>query len=466
MTLHIPLLDSSHAGPSTHRHKQIIPSSDVHNDLKNVVRCLRGSKRIVVVTGAGISTGADIPDFRSSTGLFNGDRAQVGRTKDLFNVKCLSSPSLLADHHALITSLASLSISANPTPFHSFLSSLSSSGRLLRCYTQNIDGLESKVGLKIGIPPAPTAKSRARPKSRSKTTTADDLIDLQLTTTPLLESEPEPEVIPLHGSIHTLSCTLCRATFPILPHLPLSPLAIPCPTCELTSTIREALSERRRKQGFLRSDVILYGEEHPQGESIGSTMEKDLKNVDCLVVVGTSLNIPGVKRLVKEMSGAVHHRSKGKGGGKVTLINDEYPRTFPSSIEGGKGIFDYWIESDIQRFTVDYLTNQSYLDNLEEGRESGPSTPKKKRTGDVVVLPPTPESIDRPRTKPGSRKASKQALNSSIQEDLATPTKRKRMEVEVVIPVSPVSMKKGKYVRRERDTTPTPISQSQSAQSG
>ncbi|OCF76067.1 hypothetical protein I204_03364 [Kwoniella mangroviensis CBS 8886] len=470
MTIHIPLgsfASDSNAGPSTPSSKHLIRSDNTHEDLEDVLNSLKGSKRIVVVTvGAGISTAADIPDFRSSTGLFNDNVSKgkgKGKARDLFHVHCLSSPTLLPAHQAMITSLASLAISAQPTPFHHFLVTLAESGRLLRCYTQNVDGLESKVGLRIGIPPSPTTSKAKIKKRKRRTTDVDDMID------PLLllngqsrseEVELDSQIIPLHGTIHTLSCTHCHSKFPIEPYLPLPPGPIPCPTCDLTSTIREALSERSRRKGHLRSDVILYGEEHPQGDLIGGMVERDLKVVDCLVVVGTTIDIPGVKRLIKEMSKALHyhhhHRPKSKygkraegGKGKVILINDSWPKV-------EDGLVDYWIQSDIQEFTIDRLSKINDEEILEK-EVKVPCTPTKKGVVYSYSYPPTPESIDRLQPNPHSR-----VISSDVEVETPTKTttkKRGRKDVEVVIP-TPVSTTKRKYTKRkkEREITPTPIS--------
>ncbi|WWC93661.1 hypothetical protein V866_000496 [Kwoniella sp. B9012] len=458
MTVHIPLgsfASNSNAGPSTPSSKYLIRSDDTHEDLEDVLNSLKGSKRIVVVTGAGISTAADIPDFRSSTGLFNDNVSKgegKGKARDLFHVHCLSSPTLLPAHQAMITSLASLAISAQPTPFHHFLATLAGSGRLLRCYTQNVDGLESKVGLRIGIPPSPTTSKSKTKKRNRHTTDDDDMIDPLLLLDNHSRSEEvklEPQVIPLHGTIHTLSCTHCHSKFPIEPYLPLPPDPIPCPTCDLTSTIREALSERSRRKGHLRSDVILYGEEHPQGDLIGGVVEKDLKAVDCLVVVGTTVNIPGVKRLIKEMSKALqhqhHHRRRRVTNGKVILINDIWPKV-------EDGLVDYWIQSDIQQFTMDHLSKMDDEETPEQEIDL-PRTPTKK--GVVYSYPPTPESIDRLRPNPHTK-----VISSDIEVETPTKTtakKRGRKEVEVVIP-TPVSTTKRKYTKRkkEREITPTP----------
>jgi NAD-dependent SIR2 family protein deacetylase len=280
----------------------------------------------------------------------------------------------------LLNELASLSDSAEPSAFHHLLARLDRDGRLLRCYTQNIDGLESKAGLEVGIPPKPAPSPRKKSAGPSP--------PRQLT----------PRCIPLHGQLGQLVCTLCSSTVPLTDHLPLPPRAIVCPTCDLSCSIRHALSERSRKVGTLRASVVLYGEEHPQGEMIGTVVERDLRGtgpkdgkegqVDLLLVAGTSLSIPGVKRIVKEMARSLHSRPTASARVPSTvLVNSEMPKgtEWPS-------VFDTFVEGDIQDFVQQYYENPAfaYLD--------APQTPKKRK---VATTPrkqtayPTPESTVR-----------------------------------------------------------------------
>ncbi|WWC63166.1 uncharacterized protein I303_105766 [Kwoniella dejecticola CBS 10117] len=501
MTIHIPLeTDNLDAGPSTPRPRYVHESRSHQDDLTTILQCLKDSKRIVVVSGAGVSTAANIPDFRSSSGLFSDRRADKGKgkarevdPKDLFHVKALSSPSSLDAHHALINTLASLSDCASPTPFHQYIASLSRDGRLLRCYTQNIDALESKAGLRLGIPSSPSPKLKSKSKSTSrnislKTQYADfespsleHLLDPSLLdTTPKSPPRHEAEVqaVPLHGLLTHLRCTLCHTKVPMSDYLPLPPHPVPCPSCKFHAELRDALYERRRSSGMLRADVVLYGEEHPQGEVIGQQVEKDLKVVDCLLVVGTTLSVPGVKRIVKEMSKKLHHTTsasrgkgigKGKRKGKVILINSEYPKGH------WEGVFDYWISGDIQEITTRYLANPDYLEQQEpvrtttprQSKEKDPSTPRKNKKTNGTVFPPTPESLDRSDRQ--KSRVSDKSGSAWEEHRFATPTtptkstKRGHKEVEVVIP-SPVSTKKRKCtkkeviveINRERESTPTP----------
>ncbi|KAK8854890.1 hypothetical protein IAR55_003629 [Kwoniella newhampshirensis] len=472
---------SSEAGPST---TFATPSLDPEGNLRCVVSSLRKAKKVVVISGAGVSTGADIPDFRSASGLFNdpyaGKEKGKGKeregtvsfsTKDLFHVKCLSNPTLLASHHALITSLASLALSANPTPFHSYLSMLDGQERLLRCYTQNIDNLEEKAGLSVGI----TAVKRGAksPKKVEKTTTGDSTPQY-LSTSPMFDISPPAEgyrAVPLHGLLTNLHCPLCFTVVPLSAHLPLPSTQIPCPTCQLSDTIRSALSERTRRTGFLRPSVVLYGEEHPQGEQIGSVVQKDLKSVEILLVVGTSLSVPGVKRIVKEMAKAARSR-KGKVKDtkcRAVFVNDEPP----SKGSEWEGVFDFWIQGDVQNFVTDYLGNPAYDTTISpiatgaKTRRATPRTPTKKRNAqEGDMFPPTPESLKKTISRAGQSKAV-----SWEETGRETPTKKRKTTTattpprkpKVGSPLTPVSSeklvtaKRSKVHREKVSPSPNPV---------
>lgn len=265
-----------------------------------------------------------------------------------------------------------------------------------------------------------------------------------------------PRVIPLHGTLSALRCTLCDLKTPLLPHLPLPPTSIPCPACEFNSSIRSALSERSRRSGTLRPDVVLYGEEHAQGDRIGSLVERDLKGtggkakegkIDFLLVAGTTLAIPGVKRIVKEMAKAVH-AGKGKGKEvKSVFVNDEPPKN-PGE---WAGVFDAWVQGDIQEFVE--ILNTTPVAPVASARvkaekvevNDDPITPKKKRT----MMPLTPDSLPRAniaieRRPGGVTKDSTAALDELVDQWLPTPR---------ATPPSP--NRKRRLSTEELDETPT-----------
>lgn len=105
---------------------------------------ISNAKKILVLTGAGISTSLGIPDFRSKNGLYekvsnlNLDDAQDVFTLDVF----LENPSIFYSiAHEILPPDGIFS------PLHAFIKLLQDKGILLRNYTQNIDNIESFVGI-------------------------------------------------------------------------------------------------------------------------------------------------------------------------------------------------------------------------------------------------------------------------------------------------------------------------------
>jgi len=102
---------------------------------------LAQAERIVVLTGAGISTDSGIQDFRGPQGLW---------TKDPAAEKAAHLSHYLADpavrERAWRARAASPAFSAEPNDGHRALVELERSGRLHTLITQNIDGLHQAAG--------------------------------------------------------------------------------------------------------------------------------------------------------------------------------------------------------------------------------------------------------------------------------------------------------------------------------
>ena len=101
----------------------------------------------MVVCGAGISVSAGVPDFRSAGGVYQIVRQMglpVSEPQELFDIACFDDDpeTFYKFAHVLWPSST-----IRPTPTHRFFQLLESQGKLLRCYTQNIDGLERAAGL-------------------------------------------------------------------------------------------------------------------------------------------------------------------------------------------------------------------------------------------------------------------------------------------------------------------------------
>ena len=110
-------------------------------DLPSVFRLIESAQRIVVLMGAGASTG---PDFRSRGGLYDQIRA-AGVLDDPCDVFDLDT---FREDPTIFWRFAHL-IFPSETPVHSathyFVEALERRGKLLRLYTQNVDTLERGV---------------------------------------------------------------------------------------------------------------------------------------------------------------------------------------------------------------------------------------------------------------------------------------------------------------------------------
>ena len=99
------------------------------------------SENIGVLTGAGISTYAGIPDFRGPNGIYTTKSYDPEKTFDLYYFLNDPKPfyNFSYDFFKLIEN-------AKISPAHKFLYELEKQNKLLNIITQNIDGLHQKAG--------------------------------------------------------------------------------------------------------------------------------------------------------------------------------------------------------------------------------------------------------------------------------------------------------------------------------
>ena len=182
----------------------------------------------------------------------------------------------------MVRTLSQLVSDAKPTMFHEMLATLASEGRLMRLYTQNVDGIDTS------LPPLETR-------------------------VPLESKGPWPQTIQLHGSLQKMVCTKCTKLSPFEASLFSGPVPPLCMQCVENDQIRtDVAGKRSHGIGRLRPRMVLYNESNPDDEAIGAVVKADLsKRPDAVIVVGTSMEIPGVKRMVREMCGIVRDRRDG-----------------------------------------------------------------------------------------------------------------------------------------------------------
>ncbi|RPA95288.1 DHS-like NAD/FAD-binding domain-containing protein [Choiromyces venosus 120613-1] len=262
--------------------------------IDTLLKLLRKKKKIVVIAGAGISVGAGIPDFRSSAGLFSSLRSDMKLKtsgKELFDASVYKDDKLTSSFHEMVRNLHSMTTQATPTLFHHLLATLATQGRLLRLYSQNVDCIDTQL-------------------------------EPLKTIVPLGNKGPWPRTIQLHGGLEKMVCSKCGWLAEFEASLFRGSEPPDCSECLEMDCVRGIAGKRALGVGKLRPRIVLYNEFNPDAEAIGAVTRADLKSrPDCLIVVGTSLKVPGVRRIVREMCGVVQDYR----GGMTVWINEDSP---------------------------------------------------------------------------------------------------------------------------------------------
>jgi NAD-dependent histone deacetylase SIR2 len=235
-----------------------------------------------------------VPDFRSTDGLFKSLQKKhnlKASGKLLFDAAVYQDDALTAPFHEMVRSLSVEAARTKPTKFHEMLARLGRESRLKRLYTQNIDGLETSM----------------KPLE---------------TEIPLNVKGRWPVTIQLHGSITKMVCQKCRYLSDFVPSRFCEADPPECDECSIKNEVRTTTGQRSHGIGRMRPRIVLYNEHNPDEEAITSVMNADIKSRPrVLVVAGTSLKIPGVRRLVKSLCPIIRSRKDG-----VTMfINNEPP---------------------------------------------------------------------------------------------------------------------------------------------
>lgn len=100
---------------------------------------LRSGKRLLVFTGAGISTASGIPDYRGPKGVWNSRRP-------VFYQDFMSSRAARVEYWSQKAEDRESFRSARPNVVHSAIVALEHAGRLELVVTQNVDGLHRVAG--------------------------------------------------------------------------------------------------------------------------------------------------------------------------------------------------------------------------------------------------------------------------------------------------------------------------------
>lgn len=200
-------------------------------------------KKILVMCGAGLSTAAGIPDFRSPrTGLYaNLQKYNLPHPQAVFELDYFKENP--KPFYALAKELYPGNF--KPTRSHFFLRLLEKKKLLQRVYTQNVDTLERRAGV------------------------SDKML------------------VEAHGTFHTAKCIKCKKVYS-------------------QSWVKERIFKNQipvckkcGKNAYVKPDIVFFGE--PLPKRFCRLHQSDFKKCDLLIVIGTSLKVQPFSLLTGEV---------------------------------------------------------------------------------------------------------------------------------------------------------------------
>jgi NAD-dependent deacetylase len=195
-------------------------------EVARLAQLIAGSQKVIVFTGAGVSTESGIPDFRSSGGIWS------RYDPDDFTIqKFLSSRETRITHWKMYSETG-IFTEAEPNPAHYATAELYRLGRLDCVITQNIDNLHQKAGV------------------------------------------PEDKVLELHGNMQWVVCLGCHRRFPLPEVLQKVEEGVEVPDCP-------------ECRGILKPGAVFFGEALPQ-ETLTEAIRRS-QNCDLFIVIGSTL---------------------------------------------------------------------------------------------------------------------------------------------------------------------------------
>ncbi len=197
--------------------------------IAEVADLIRNSEKVLVFTGAGISTESGIPDFRGADGIWS-----KYDPEDFTIQKFMSDKRARKLHWDLLSDGDLSMFKADPNPAHHAITELKNTGKLYGVVTQNVDGLHQKAGL------------------------------------------PDEMVLQLHGDLSHARCLDCGSRFPMQTVVEWIGADIDEPVCENCS-------------GMLKPDAVLFGEQLPF--EVLSEAEQRSRDCDLCIVLGSTLSV-------------------------------------------------------------------------------------------------------------------------------------------------------------------------------
>jgi len=203
--------------------------TDLTRQIEKVASLITDAQRVLVFTGAGVSTESGIPDFRGTDGIW-----QKYDPEDFTIQKFLSDEQVRKKQWQLLSSGDLSMTRVQPNPAHLAITELEDMGKLYAVVTQNVDGLHQKAGL------------------------------------------PQEKVFQLHGDLSHAVCLGCGRRYPMEMVAEWLKQGMEDPACHLC-------------MGMLKPDAVLFGEQLPIKVLMES--ERRSKKCDVCVVLGSTLSV-------------------------------------------------------------------------------------------------------------------------------------------------------------------------------
>ncbi|GAA5950514.1 hypothetical protein JCM3765_000514 [Sporobolomyces pararoseus] len=386
------------------RQLHVVDGDDLSDEslLEDLMLCsiaISESRNSAVLIGAGVSTNAGIPDFRSSSkGIYSNTSPNSStRTggpgaysaKNLFSYSSLLDQETRSAHVRFMANLHHQCSNFNPTSrgsptvFHDLLKRVDNMERLLRVYSQNVDGFEEDAGLNFvnleldGDKMGPRGSRRSQDregdssgseygdgghndssrKRRKRSHSSSSSVEAER----WYQLPRSQKVVAMHGSLRSVICSACgwKGNWDERISRKFEKgKRVDCPRCEQRSNLRLSASKRplpTSALSFLRPNLLLYDDPSSTHSahlsSLTSLSAFDLSSrPDFLLVAGTSLQIPGFKQLVKEFAKEVK-----LNGGICVLVNRE------AVASSWNSVFDIEFRMDADAFASSIISNLDAL---------------------------------------------------------------------------------------------------------
>lgn len=201
--------------------------NNLEQKMNEIAELIAQSNRVLIFTGAGISTESGIPDFRSPGGVW------TKYDPEYFTIqKFLSDKESREKIWSMLTESGLMMTEAKPNPGHYAIAELEKMNKLYGIVTQNVDGLHQKAGV------------------------SDDL------------------VFQLHGDMSHAKCLSCGKRYSMDEMIEWLNRGIKAPECGSCS-------------GILKPDGVFFGEQLPI--DVLREAEHRSRNCEICIVLGSSL---------------------------------------------------------------------------------------------------------------------------------------------------------------------------------